>query len=157
VFTGELVEVWRRPLGPFSSSDPARFVFEVEAVYKGQARARQSVVTPAGGAGCGLDLNGRGPFLVFAGSEPVLDLEAEDGELYSTSCSGTRGLDVAPVPAAFGEGRPPAPGSSPIERPDEPTPVLLLVVAEAALVLLVVAVGSRVARARGDHSSLPTG
>ena len=83
--------------------------------------------------------------------------KAEDGELYSTLCSGTRSLDVAPVPAAFGQGHPPAPGSSPVGRPDDQTPVLPLVAAEGVLVLTVVAVGSRVARARGAHSSLPTG
>ncbi len=152
VFAGELVQV-RRPSGAvFSRAGAERFVFDVDVVYKGEASATQSVLTPRGGDGCGLDLSGPGPFLVFAGTEPVLDLEGEDGELYSTLCSGTRSLDVAPVAAAFGEGHPPIPGSSPVGPADGELPVALVVVAEAVLVVVVVALGSRLRRAREAHS-----
>src|SRR5688572_11564441 len=68
-FSGTLVEVRVPPGETFSSMDPARFIFEVDRVYKGDARARQSVVTPRSGASCGLELSGPGPFLLFASTE----------------------------------------------------------------------------------------
>ena len=115
VLTGELVET-RAPEGPsFSSSDPTRLIFDVEQVHKGGARAHQSVVTPSDGGACGLSLGGAaGPYLVFASTEPEMGLAGADGELYAHLCGGTRDVSVAPVPAAFGPGAPPAPGASPI-------------------------------------------
>jgi hypothetical protein len=148
VFAGELAEVLTPP-GVFSSAGPERFVFEVDVVYKGEAKATQSVVTPRDGAGCGLELVGRGPYLVFAGTEPVLDLDAEEGELYSTLCSGTRALDVAPVPAAFGPGDPPSRGSSPIGSPDEALPMPVIVVA-GGLVVLIGLTAASIVRQRAD-------
>ena len=114
VFAGELVET-RRPSGPeFSSTDPMRLVFDVEVVYQGTVRARQSVVTAVSGASCGLELQGTGPFLVFATVEPQLGLTGEDGEFFSSLCSGTRAVGEVPLPDELGVGDLPAPGASPI-------------------------------------------
>ena len=102
VFSGELVEIRTPPGASYSSADPERFVFAVDHVYKGDAKARQSVVTPREGASCGLELSGSGPFLVFATTEGSFDLEGDEGELFSHLCSGTRVLAESAVPASFG-------------------------------------------------------
>lgn len=119
VFTGELVEVRTLPPAEFiDSGDPERFIFAVERVYKGAAFAEQSVVTPMDGAACGLEISGPGTFIVFAHHELQNQLvESIDGELYADLCGGTRALDAAGVPAAFGDGVPPEEGSSPIGGP----------------------------------------
>ncbi len=103
VFTGTLVEI-DTPSGDIVvSTDPERFVFEVDQVFKGEAHTRQSVVTAREGASCGLEISGPGPFVVFA----RLDDDgptggAVEGEVYSGLCSGTRPLADRAVPASFG-------------------------------------------------------
>ncbi len=56
-FVGTLQEI-RVPddVVTWSSDDPARFVFAVSAVYKGEAFEQQSVVTSRDGASCGLEV-----------------------------------------------------------------------------------------------------
>jgi Tissue inhibitor of metalloproteinase len=86
VFTGRLlqrsVDHPDRPTA--SSSDPARHVFEVEVVLKGTAHTRQAVFSAASGASCGLELDGEGPFVVFA---------RQDGDRYRADlCGGTTAL-----------------------------------------------------------------
>lgn len=119
VFSGELIEVRTPPGVSYSSADPERFVFAVERVYKGDASAQQSVVTEREGASCGLELTGRGPFLVFAYTDAVHDFDIEVGEVYSNLCNGSRAISDAPVPVEFGDGTPPAAGASPIGSPDD--------------------------------------
>lgn len=93
VFSGTLVEVIGPPRGELGSSrDPERFVFDVEDVFKGEVTSTQTVVTPRSGASCGLELVGPGPFVVFAFDDSQLTSGAEEGELYSHLCSGTRAL-----------------------------------------------------------------
>ena len=116
VFTGELVEV--RPPPPaaiVSSGAPERFIFAVDRVYKGTAFDEQSVVTAMDGATCGLAISGPGPFIVFAhtGDGDWIE-QGVEGELYASSCGGTRAVDVAGVPASFGAGAIPEEGSSPV-------------------------------------------
>ncbi len=107
VFSATLVEV-RTPGGDvFSSADPERFVFDVSRVYKGDVRAKQTVVTARGGASCGLEISGSGPFLVYADTQG-------DGELTANLCGRTRLLADGVVPAEFGPGLAPTPGSSPV-------------------------------------------
>jgi len=119
VFTGELLEIRTPPGVPYSSADPERFIFEVDAVYKGDARSTQSVVTPREGASCGLELAGRGPFLVFADTQGSVGLETEVGELSSHLCSGTRELETAPLPASFHARAAPEGGASPPASPGD--------------------------------------
>jgi hypothetical protein len=68
VFTGRLVQrsVDHPDWPTVSSADPARHVFDVEVVLKGTAHHRQAVFSSADGASCGLELDGEGPFVVFA-------------------------------------------------------------------------------------------
>jgi hypothetical protein len=110
-FTGTLVDVITPPGDTYSSSDPERFVFEVDDVFKGTVFARQSIVTARDGASCGLEISGPGPYVVFASEEDDLVGGAVDGELYSNLCAGTRSLDGG-VPASFEAASPPLPGAS---------------------------------------------
>lgn len=114
-FTGTLIETIVADGATYSSTDPERFVFDVAAVYQGDAHARQAIVTAREGASCGLEISGPGPFVVFARSESGgLTGGAVDGEYYASLCSGTRALASAELPASFGAGASPLPGESPI-------------------------------------------
>lgn len=114
VFSGVLTEV-RAPTGErHSSADPERFVFAVDRVYKGEVFARQSVVTAREGASCGLEVSpGVGAILVYARGDDDRWIKADEGELVADLCGGTRYF-IAPIPASFGDGALPRPGSSPI-------------------------------------------
>ena len=103
VFTGTLVEINTPPGDVVVSTDPERFVFDVDQVFKGEVQTRQSVVTAREGASCGLEISGPGPFAVFARlDDDGLTSGAFEGEVYSSLCSGTRPLADGEVPAGFG-------------------------------------------------------
>ena len=91
------------------STDPERFVFDVDRVFKGEAQSRQAVVTASEGASCGLEISGPGPFVVFARLDDDIGLTsgAVEGEMYSSLCSGTRPLAAAALPTSFGTPSPP--------------------------------------------------
>ena len=109
VFVGTLVEVQTPPGDVIDSSDLERFIFDVDAVYKGAVTSQQAVATAREGASCGLEIAGPGPFLVFAGAgASSITPELDEDELQSNLCSGTRPSTEASVPAAFGQ---PAPRS----------------------------------------------
>ena len=149
-FVGELLEVRTPPGESFSSMDPERFVFAVDRVYKGEAKATQSVVSAREGASCGLELVGRGPFLVFATTDPQFDLEGDAGEVYSSLCSGSRALTDAPVPPSFGEGQAASTGSSPIgSASDDGLPIAVVVFAGGLVLLILLAIVALVRRTRG--------
>lgn len=115
VFSATLLKI-RTPGGErWSSTDPERFVFEVDTVYKGRAHVQQSVVTARDGASCGLELVGAGPFLVFAttGPDGMTTRSTEPGELHANLCGGSRALTAAP-PSSFGIGQPPMAGTAPV-------------------------------------------
>jgi hypothetical protein len=129
VFTGTWVDtVGAGGLATGTSTDPVRLVVDVERVHRGEAHERQSVVTAADAGSCGLELEGPGPFLVFArtsadaaGPDPV------EGELVADLCGGTRLASAAPVPAGLDpEGVAPLPGTSPIGGTRSETPILAL-------------------------------
>lgn len=88
-----------------SSSDPITWTFEVEQTQKGEARRTESVRSARDDATCGYRFEVGGRYQVFAN-------RSENGELWTSICSGTRNVDREP---AY-----PAPGSSP--APDAPTP-----------------------------------
>ncbi len=98
--------------GTFSSTDPERFVFDVDQVYKGEAFVRQTIVTAHDGASCGLEITGPGPFLVFATTTDSIMSGAAEGELYSNLCHGTRATAEGDIPSAFGTGEPPSAAST---------------------------------------------
>ena len=115
VFTGALLGTeLGSDAGPvYSTGDPERFFFDVDKVFKGDATSRQTILTARDGASCGLEIGGRGPFVVFAyrqGDDIVGG--AVDGELHSDLCSGTRAVSAGDLPASFGEGRSPEPSKS---------------------------------------------
>lgn len=107
LFTGTLVSTASSSGNFVGSGDPERFVFEVDEVFKGEVSSRQTIVTARSGSSCGLEISGRGPFVVFAYTDSSLVTGAEAGELYSYLCSGTRPLTDRALPAAF----------SPVPRP----------------------------------------
>ena len=112
VFVGSVVDV-DDPGMVDSSLDPKRYTVEVSDVYKGEASARQDVVTAVEGASCGADLGG-GPWLVFGravvdGQESVDgEPDARTGDVRTSLCSGNRAVAVDVVPASFGSPRAPA-------------------------------------------------
>lgn len=113
-FVGTLVEV-RRPEVMLSSMDESRFVFEVETVYKGEVRERQSIVTASDGASCGLELATGTRAIVF-GTIDVYGITPDAGEYGASLCNGTAAF--AGVPPSFGTGTAPLPGSSTIGADD---------------------------------------
>lgn len=76
-----------------SSMDPVTYSFAVSRVYKGDVATNQPVDSVVSGASCGLELDGTGPFLVFASAE-----EGTPG-LSANLCGGTRPLGSGPDPA----------------------------------------------------------
>ena len=112
VFTGTLVEIVTPPGDTWTSTDPERFIFDVDQVYKGEAVQTQTIVTARDGASCGLEIQGPGPFLVYATFTDSIVTGAVDGEFYSNLCSGTRAVADAALPARFGTGRAPTPIAS---------------------------------------------
>lgn len=141
VFTGDWVATEAGLPYPFGDPDEGvRLVFDVDAVYLGEAHERQSVVTPRESTACGLDPDGSGPYLVVARSgEASRDPVAEEGEVVADLCSGTRLLSDGPVPAALGAPAEPIEGSSPVGG-GRPRDVLLWGGVGALAVLAVVAV-----------------
>lgn len=124
VFTGVLVDIITPAGDTYASTDPERFVFDVERVYKGDAVDPQTIVTARDGASCGLEIHGSGAFLVYATSTDSIVTGAVDGERYSNLCSGTRPIADYALPTSFGDGRAPtalAPRGD--DRPSDPAPL----------------------------------
>ena len=143
-FTGALVEIITPAADTYSSTDPERFVFDVDEVFKGDVFARQSVVTARDGASCGLEISGPGPFVVFARTEPDgITSGAADGELYSSLCSGTRAVAGGALPASFGAASSPSPGASAIGERRTQRPIVQI--AAIAGVLALVGAGCAIA------------
>lgn len=150
-FTGTLVEIITPKADTYSSTDPERFVFAVDEVFKGEVFARQSVLTARDGASCGLEIHGPGPFVVFADESDSITSGAADGELYSNLCSGTRVVTTDALPASFGTASAPAAGASPIGVSGTQRPTVQIVVILGALALLGAASAFAVRRRR--HSA----
>ena len=101
MFTGEVAEFHEARSG--ATDNPTVWVFDVITVHKGEAFARQPVVTAADGAACGLEIPEEGTFVVFATSatDGITTAELEPGFLASNLCSGTR--SVADEPFTLGD------------------------------------------------------
>jgi hypothetical protein len=132
VFTGALIDRREPPWRPvMSSEDPAILTFEVSRVHRGEARRWQMVETAVLGASCGLEIEGSGPFLVFAN-------HAEDGATLTASlCDGTRPIADGGAPA-FGGSHPPEPGRDGPARSWADTGPAAMVTSAVAVVLALV-------------------
>lgn len=147
VFTGRLVEV-RVPEGPMiSSDDPARFVFDVDSVLKGDAFETQSIVSARDGASCGLQLQTGVDSVVFARTESSYNLA--DGELDSSLCSGSR---TGAASEGLGTPAGPSSGSSAIDSFDDNT-VDIIVGAMITLATIVLAIAGVVLGRRSRRAS----
>lgn len=99
-----------------SSDDPALHVFAVQTVYKGEVREKQGVVSASDGASCGLELQGDGPFMVFASRDGDITVRPEPGQYAANLCTGTAfatGKLVAEVKALGGKAEAPGAGVTP--------------------------------------------
>ena len=92
IFAGTLTET-AVPKKSGSSMDAVTYSFAVSRVYKGDVATTQPVGSVISGASCGLELDGTGPFLVFASAEE------EQPTLRANLCGGTRPLGAGPDPA----------------------------------------------------------
>ena len=95
VFTGSLFsrDVDHPDWPSTSSGDPALYVFTAHVVFKGEVHEAQAVVSADSGASCGLELSGKGPFVVFASRDP----ELPEGRYRAGLCDGSGVLDPAVV------------------------------------------------------------
>jgi hypothetical protein len=136
VFKGTLIKRVAPPArdGIRSSMDPVTYIFDVTRSYKGSTSDPQRVRSAMSGASCGIELSGKGPYLVFA-SEPAGS--KKNRPLQASLCGGTRPIGAkeepafakkpaakpAPKPAADPAAEPPRNPSAPTADPDgEPLP-----------------------------------
>ena len=84
VFTGTVEQAPDRAADG-ASNRLVTWSFAVDGVYKGEALARQDVLSAASSVSCGIELSGEGPFLVFARRDP-----GSGGALVAGLCGGTR-------------------------------------------------------------------
>jgi hypothetical protein len=99
--------------------------FAVDRVFKGQATKTQVVATHASGAGCGLEISGPGPFVVFA--------DQEQSRLTANLCGGTR---PGSAPAAMGTGQAPVSNSAPDPGEGRWVPLVGLILALSGAAVL---------------------
>ena len=92
------------------STEPVVYTFDVISTYKGRVTDPQKVSTAGNSAACGVELDGDGPFLVFA--------QADGSELTMNLCGGTRPIGENDEPT-FGR-TPTAPAAPPGEAPAGP-------------------------------------
>ncbi len=125
VFAGTLVEVTPPPAAEvMSSSDPATYEFEVEAVFKGDVGSRTAVDSAVSGASCGLEgmTIGR-DYVVYA----AMGNRGAPNRLGSGLCSGTAPAsprNVASLERVTGPGSPVVvadPVPSTVPSPASPT------------------------------------
>lgn len=116
VFTGRLVGESESD-GDHSGSDLKRYEFAVDEVYKGVVYTHQTVLSSWSGSSCGLELDGPGPFVVFATKGTGYPSDPSSKFLSSTLCSGNRPVaDGGSLPATIAVGSAPLDGASPVPR-----------------------------------------
>lgn len=140
-----------------SSADPAVHRFEVSAVYKGEVRRDQEVVTTSEGSSCGFEAPPDIEVLVFADRTASFGPKPGAGQLTGDLCNGTRALDLRPVPPAFGEPVQPVQASAVTAADidtddDDGASTWLPIAAGAALVVVAIVVLRRRARPAGPRS-----
>ena len=115
VFVGRVTDRDADDSGPERSTfDPVVWTFEVSKVFKGRVTSDQEIVSPRGGASCGLDLVEGDRYYLFAwldSSFPEVELGA--GQFAADLCNGTRRVsqESLHVPGVRGH----APSKKPID------------------------------------------
>jgi hypothetical protein len=98
VFVGRVVDRSPKDHFPWETTGVEVWTVEVERSYKGDVRRRQEIVTMESGASCGLELEGSGPFVVYA-TRDSYGIELEPGQYAAGLCDGsaplTAGLERA--------------------------------------------------------------
>jgi hypothetical protein len=91
VFLGHLVDRRVEHGLPWSGADDkAVLTFAVREVAKGKVQPRQEIVTAPDSASCGLELGGRGPYVVYARTAAYDPAPPpEEGQYSGSLCSGT--------------------------------------------------------------------
>lgn len=141
VFVATLVDVERPPFGEGSRSDDlATYTFAVTGVHKGEVAERQEIVSEVSGAACGLELRGRGPFLVFGTTRASAPEGGRSGpgQYYAGLCGGTRPLSLLEDIEVLGPARRPPPAEP---APPEPAGSGAPDRTTAIVVIAIVAVG----------------
>lgn len=147
VFAGTLVGT-DKPKRITSSIDPVTYTFAVSKVFKGDVATEQPIRSVVDGASCGLELDGTGPFLVFAEADPK-----NPSTLRANLCGGTRPLGTGADPVLGAGSEPVAvPIVAVAESGDDPHAALL---ALGGLLGLVAAVGLVLELRRRRARSLP--
>jgi hypothetical protein len=83
VFVGRLVDTK-------TNGQSKTLTLAVDTVYKGNVSPKQEIVTPRDSAGCGLEIQGKEPWIVFgsAGSEGMTELKVGKGQYSAILCGG---------------------------------------------------------------------
>ena len=103
VFVGSLVSRTVEGGEMRTTGDTAVHSFDVRAVYKGEVRRDQEVVSTADGSSCGFQAPLGVEVLVFGNETTPIGPQPGSGQFAGNLCNGTRPLELRPVPASFGE------------------------------------------------------
>lgn len=141
IFAGTLTDT-ATPRQADRSTDPVTYTFGVSRVYKGEVATSQPVDSVVSGASCGLELEGAGPFLVFA--------TAEEASLKANLCGGTRPLGAGAGPA-LGAGYQPVAGVPVVAAVDDADSQPALLALGGALGLIAAAAMVCESRRRRNH------
>ncbi len=102
VFVGSLADRKVQDGSIFTSDASAVHRFDVSAVYKGEVRRDQEIVSHASGSTCGFASPPSGDVLVFANEEAWAEPQPGPGQFAGDLCNGTRPLGQGGIPPAFG-------------------------------------------------------
>ncbi|MEQ4205428.1 hypothetical protein [Actinopolymorpha sp. B9G3] len=91
VFVGRVVDRASKDRFPWESTGVEVWTFEVERIYKGEVQRRQEIVTMESGASCGLELDGSGPFVIYA-THDSFDIEPQRDQYAAGLCDGSQPL-----------------------------------------------------------------
>lgn len=149
VFTGTVEDV-SAPLSSSifgrTSADPVTVTVRVDEVYRGSVHERTQLVTAADGGSCGAGLKIDHRYVIFGsfGSDGIV--HADEDQLTTTLCSGTRDLTSGPPfdMASAGEG--PLPGAASNAEAGFPLLGWLALLGAGALGLLTLVLWLRYAR-----------
>jgi hypothetical protein len=94
VFVGRVVDRASKDRFPWERTGVAVWTFEVERIYKGEVQRRQEIVTMDSGASCGLELDGSGPFVIYATHDSSY-IDPERDQYAAGLCDGSQPLTPA--------------------------------------------------------------